>query len=157
INFIYNFPRAKGEYIAMCEGDDYWTDPLKLQKQVDFLESNEEVVVCYHDRSVLQFNGEIVKTPFKRFNNLKMTTIIESNKMIDTFMPLLTNMFRTEAIRNDVLLDTRGVFGGDVFLKAFLSTQGKAAYLHFDGAVYRQHDGGVFSTLNVISKKEKAI
>ncbi|MFA7615940.1 MAG: glycosyltransferase [Weeksellaceae bacterium] len=44
----YNFPRAQGKYIALCEGDDYWTDPLKLQKQVDILEKNTNIDICSH-------------------------------------------------------------------------------------------------------------
>jgi glycosyltransferase involved in cell wall biosynthesis len=46
-NFLYNLHSSKGEYIALCEGDDYWTDPLKLQKQLDFLEGNEEYSFCF--------------------------------------------------------------------------------------------------------------
>lgn len=55
-NFIFALKECRGEYIALCEGDDYWTDPLKLQKQVDFLEKNEDYNICFHN--VQLFNQE---------------------------------------------------------------------------------------------------
>ena len=55
---------CRGKYMAICEGDDYWTDPLKLQKQVDFLEENKEYVMCFHNAKIL--NESIFPVYFKK-------------------------------------------------------------------------------------------
>lgn len=68
-NFIWALQQCKGKYIALCEGDDYWTDPLKLQKQVDFLEANEDYGICFHN--VKQINS-LEGTKINIIPNLKV-------------------------------------------------------------------------------------
>ena len=48
-NVKYNYPRALGKYIALCEGDDYWTDPLKIQSQFNLMEEEEGCSLCFHN------------------------------------------------------------------------------------------------------------
>ena len=60
-NFIYVQECAKGRYIALCEGDDYWTDPFKLQKQIDILEADESLMACCTNTSIIDDKGNLLE------------------------------------------------------------------------------------------------
>lgn len=116
------FREARGvaKYIAMCEGDDYWTDPLKLQKQVDFLEANPEYIMCF--TNVEKYN---VKdgTKQKALSYKKSTFTHLDMPML---APTLTRVMRNKYL--DQLPEIK-VAGGDNFLLVYHSQFGKTKFL----------------------------
>ena len=71
-NAVQNFRDARGKYIAICDGDDYWNDDQKLQKQVDFLERNPDYAICHHNAYVLRGDENMgMKVPTERSYHLR--------------------------------------------------------------------------------------
>lgn len=129
------FSHAKGKYIAYCEGDDYWTDPGKLQRQADFLELHPEYIMV---------------TENAIYDNLKNGTKRKFSELperdIDILELLGERQFATASVlfRNiGKKLNTGGEVEGDTILWCHLSTFGKIRYLENVSSVYRRHDKGL--------------
>lgn len=142
------FPKAKGKYIAMCEGDDYWTDPLKLQKQVDFLETNPEFVMCTHNYyEYIQINDKIKE------NEKVGSTVLDLNTLIHFsfyyFQPV-TLLFRNSIFNVDEYSKYKTTRDTAHFY--YLLTKGKGYYFNDIMAVYRRHTGGVWTGCNRIQQ-----
>ena len=140
-NVGFLFSKAKSEYIALCEGDDYWTDPLKLQKQVDFLDKNLDYSLCHHQLEVIYEDNSLSQL----FNpdNQRDTSII-SDLLADKtwFLGTASTVFK------NVFMDGMPHWwwktaSGDLGIFIEVARYGKIKYFPETMAIYRKHRGGM--------------
>lgn len=154
--FEFAFKKATGKYIAMCEGDDYWIDENKLQIQVDYMESNKQCTLCFHDSFVYDMKNERrenwkwYREKFcKKDGNYNAGELI----LLD-FIPTASYMFRTKYI-NDVPDWFGKCIVGDLPLKMIMSSFGYAHYIDRKMSVYRVGIGN--SAMDKINKQNEEI
>ena len=134
----------ESKYIAMCEGDDYWIDPYKLQKQVDFMESHMDFSLCFHSAKVLQENE------FKQYINCENVEEKEydSNSIFPKWIiPTASVLFRPAVLERKVKHREMALYG-DILLFLSAADIGKLWGMKEQMSVYRIHKGSVTQTEN---------
>lgn len=133
----YVWPRARGKYIALCEGDDYWTDPLKLQKQMDFLEEHQDCSLCFHAVKFVYANNpekNYIRRPKRIPKDFKfeMKHIILQNSFIHTS----SIMFLGEHIK-ELPKWLKNAPIGDLPLILLLASKGRMGFINQVMSIYR--------------------
>lgn len=142
-NFIWALTEASGKYIALCEGDDYWSDPDKLQKQMDFLENNLNYIACGCYVDIERF-GILEKNK----QALKRVSTNKTKLFFDWPFATLTTLFRNINLKTH----SHNFKGGDLDLFLYLSQFGDFMRLDFVGGVYRYHGAGANSGVDYYTK-----
>jgi glycosyltransferase involved in cell wall biosynthesis len=139
INPRFVFPKAAGKYLAICEGDDYWTDKTKLQKQVTFLENNPEYVITYTDCEPFDNDGVIDHD----FGGAKKDLeALDLKKAAPLFT--VTTCFRN--VIDHIPKELVSARYGDLVIWSLLGHHGKGKYMaDILPAAYRVHSGGLHS------------
>lgn len=142
INFIYNFPRARGEYIAMCEGDDFWIDPHKLSKQVLFMERNSDCSLCFTGCEIRKSSGENKKVIYKK------ATLIDADHYLCSsfFMATASLLFKKSILKTPNEPWMKKSFAGDFILRYKALLVGKIGFLPDICVVYNKGQDGSWSS-----------
>lgn len=138
---VWNLPRAKGKYIAMCEGDDYWTDSLKLQKQVDFMEANPEYGLCYTDYDMCDENGNLTHKSCFEEGYAKPILSFEEHLYRQGYIAPMTWLFRRDVYESFQHGMLAGTSDGSYVVALEFFYNSKVAFLPYTTATYRVHQG----------------
>lgn len=142
-NFIY--PQVRGKYVALCEGDDYWIDENKLQKQVDFLDANDEFSICFHPVEVIWEKNEkkpdIFPTEHFRFG---LTELTLNHLLKRNFIQTNSVVYRWRFSDGEYNSLPEHIMPGDWFLHIMHAELGGIKCLSDVMSVYRRHKGGVW-------------
>lgn len=131
------FPKARGKYIAICEGDDYWTDPEKLQKQVDFMEAHPEYSMCFHPAKE-KIEGSAHQTPMDKGIEQREYTLDEI--LFFWIIPTCSTIIRRDVVQH--IPSHKNFAMGDNVLFTTCAMHGKLWCMSDCMAVYRRHAGG---------------
>lgn len=136
-SFVY--PRAKGKYIALCEGDDYWIDENKLQMQVDFLEGNPEYTMCFHNAEVL---NEIPDTEVSSIYGAEDRDYESTELYKKWIVPTASIVLRRKCLEYPII-EREKFWAGDVIVIQSAVHQGKVYGFSKVMSVYRVSQHGV--------------
>lgn len=145
-NFLYNLFSASGDFIAYCDGDDFWEDEFKLQKQVNYLKEHPNTVLTYHDIQLINHKGyEIERGEYfvgteKDFSSNELVRAL-------TQPPTCSWCFRN--IIKEIPLEFTKTFNADNFFISLLGNYGNGRYLkNIKPSYYRIHNTSVWSTID---------
>jgi glycosyltransferase involved in cell wall biosynthesis len=155
ISQIYNFPRARGKYIAFCEGDDYWIDPYKLQKQVDFLEENPKYGMCYTKmKAYFQCQNKYLRRTFGG-------TAVAFSKLIYTnTIPTLTVCLKKELLWQyckEIKPESKKWLMGDYPIWLWFSHNSRIYFHNEVTSVYRVLEDSASHSSDIEKRKKFAI
>ena len=137
-NFTDAIRRAEGDYIALCEGDDYWTDSTKLQKQVEFLENHSNHALCFHPVKVIFEDKKSKSYTYPEPNKHDKYTLNELLK--NNYIQTNSVMYRRQ--NYDYLAS--GMMPGDWYLHLYHARFGEIGFIDKTMSVYRRHSGGLW-------------
>ncbi|MCK5537729.1 MAG: glycosyltransferase [Bacteroidales bacterium] len=136
VTVVFNFSRAKGKYIALCEGDDYWTDKNKLQIQIEAMTENTKCNMSFHPSKILSENINIDRTMAQHSHKNVVFPPSEMIKNDGRFCPTMSIVFRRKLI--DHLPDfLHSAIAGDYFFHVLASMGGGALFINRTMSVYR--------------------
>lgn len=133
-NFVWSLEQATGKYVAVCEGDDYWTDPLKLQKQVDFLENNPDYNICFHKAREINNNSTPILDNAAEDSSYSLSDLAKGN-----FIHTPTVMYRKVFSKFPEWVRSAPI--GDYPLLMLNAEKGKIKYLNEEMGIYRVGSG----------------
>ncbi len=154
-----SFLVAKGKYIATCEGEDYWTDEYKLQKQLDFMEANADYSACFHRYSKYYLRNNSFKSDGmdNLFDNkdIKGITLTDSIYLSQWTTQYLTMMFRKSCFNVEDI--DKYHYYRDTVMTYLLYITGKIFVFSFNGGVYNITGNGIYTSLSLYKRYDTEI
>ena len=155
-NLLHNMSQAKGKYMALLDGDDFWKDPHKLQEQVDLMELHQDWSFCFHDLILVDTNGQDLQTDILPDAMKRELNYEELAAAYYPCPPTSTILYRRSALPEipPYFKTSRNL---DILLTIQLSKNGNGGYLPGKRSAYRRHAGGIWSGQTRLYKAQNNI